>query len=298
MSQFKKRFFGKWVLSGEHSVLRYGPALIYPLPLYYMDFYYKKSDNPLQIERKGTHRLGLDFSVTPLLDKALKLVHKKREDLKGSLSIEGWIPFGAGLGASAALCAGTASLFLHKTWISKQQLKEFAISLEDFFHGKSSGMDVTAALEKKAILYQKGQPLKYLSKFKSKPNLFLSYCGGRASTSVTVSKVRKFFDKNWDQAEQTDKNMAHSVELCLLALKEKDKAQCNKLLTQALTLGENCFDQWKLISYDLERHIDYLKKQGAGAVKPTGSGLGGHVISLWNKKPPLDVRKKLIHLNV
>ena len=298
MSEFEKRFFGKWVLSGEHSVLRSGPALIYPLPHYYMDFYYKQSDDPLQIERKGKHRLGLDFSVTPLLDKALKLVHKKRKDLKGSLSIEGWIPFGAGLGASSTLCAGTASLFLHKAWISKQQLKEFAISLEDFFHGKSSGMDVTVALEKKAILYQKGQPLKYLPKCKTKPNLFLSYCGGRASTSVAVSKVRKLFDKNWDQAEQVDKKMTQSVELCLLALKEKDENQRNKLLTQALALGEDCFHQWNLISYDLERHIDYLKKKGARAVKPTGSGLGGHVISLWDKEPPANVKKKLIHLDV
>ena len=153
MKNFKKRFFGKWVLSGEYSVLRSFPALVYPLSHYYMDFHYKKSNFPLQIKRLGKHQVGLDFSIAPLLDKALKMAEKKRLDLKGNLKIKGSIPFGAGLGASSVICVGTASLFLHKGWISQKQLKDFAVSLEDFFHEKSSGMDVNTVLEKKPILY-------------------------------------------------------------------------------------------------------------------------------------------------
>jgi len=298
MGEFKKIFFGKWVLSGEYSVLRGAAALVYPLSHYYMDFHYKDSNAPLKVNKKGSHSVGLDFSVTPLWDKALKLVNKKREDLKGCLTIESSIPFGAGLGASAAICAGTASLFLHKGWISKKQLGAFAVSLEDEFHGKSSGMDVAAVLEKKTILYQKRQILKFLPKFKTKPKLFLSYSGGRSSTAVGVLQVKNFFTNNKNQARQVDKNMAQSVELCLLALKEKEKSKCNKLLTQALDLGEDCFRKWNLISYDLERHFQHLKKSGALAVKPTGSGLGGYVISLWDKKPPFSLQKDLIPLDV
>ena len=298
MDEFKKRFFGKWVLSGEYSVLRGGAALVYPLPHYYMDFYYKKSDTPLKVNKQGSHPIGLDFSVTPLLDQALKMVNKKKKNLKGCLTIESFIPFGAGLGASAVLCAGTASLFLHKGWISQKQLKAFAVSLEDCFHKKSSGMDVTVTLEKKAILYQKGQILKFLPKFKTKPKLFLSYSGGSSPTAVGVSQVRKFFNNNKNQAKQVDKTMAQSVELCLLALEEKEKSKCDKLLTQALDLGEKCFRKWNLISYDLERHFQHLKKLGALAVKPTGSGLEGYVISLWNKEPPSSLQKDLIPLDV
>ena len=298
MGEFKKRFFGKWVLSGEYSVLRGGAALVYPLSHYYMDFYYKESDTPLKVNKKGSHSVGLDFSTTPLLDKALKMVNKKRGDLKGCLTIESFIPFGAGLGASAVICTGTASLFLHKGWIPKKQLRAFSISLEDCFHGKSSGMDVTVALEKKAILYQKKKILKSLPKSKTKPKLFLSYSGGRSSTAVGVSQVREFFNNNKNHAKQVDKTMAQSVELCLLALKEKEKSKCDKLLTQALDLGEDCFRKWNLISYDLERHFQHLKKLGALAVKPTGSGLGGYVINLWDKKPPSSLRKNLIPLDV
>ena len=298
MNEFKKRFFGKWALSGEYTVLRSGPALVYPLPHYYMDFHYKNSDQALKIKRRGEYQAGLEFAVTPLLDKALKQARKKRGDLKGVLTIEGFIPFGAGLGASSTMCAGIACLFLHKAWIKKEELKNFASSLEDFFHGKSSGMDVAVVLENKALLYQQGEKPKYIPQFKSKPLLFLSYSGGRSSTAVGVSQVRRLFDESWSQAEQVDKKMIQSVELCSLALKEKDKNKSRALLAQALSLGEECFHKWKLISYDLERHIEYLKNKGALAVKPTGSGLGGHVISLWDKKPPAEMLKNLISLEL
>ena len=295
---FKKRFFGKWVLAGEYSVLRAFPALAYPLASHYMDFYYESSEKPLKIIRGGKYQAGLEFAVSPLLEKALKMSGKKRADLKGLLKIEGFIPFGAGLGASSAISAGTASLCLYKNWIGIENLQSFAQGLEDFFHGKSSGMDVAVALENKAILYQKGKKLKTLPKFETKPLLFLSYSGARASTLVGVSKVRKLFDENWTEAKQIDSEMGQAVALCLKAMREKDTEKGQGLLSSALSKGESCFRKWKLVSYDLERHIDRLKSQGALAAKPTGSGLGGHVISLWAKPPPEKTQKKLIQLEV
>ena len=297
-THFKKRFFGKWVLAGEYSVLRMGSALVYPLKHYYIDFNYKDTTKSLKIKRKGQQKAGLDFAVTPLLQNALKTLNKQRTDLTGSLIIEGNLPFGSGLGASSALCVGMSWLFLYKKWIKKHQIKTFSTALEDFFHGKSSGMDVTAVLEEAPILYQNPNVFKKLNPFKNKPLLFLSYSGGRSSTSVGVSKVRGLFDKDWPLAEQIDKQMNQSVEICLQALKETNKTESLLKLARAINLGHNCFEKWKLISYDLEQHIIYLKQKGAIAVKPTGSGLGGHVISLWNKKPPSSLNKKLIPLNI
>ena len=298
MKQFKKRFFGKWVLAGEYSVLRAGLALVYPLKHYYMDFSYKETDSALFVEKKGKHQAGLDFAVTPLFHRALNTLNKRKDDLRGHFTIESCLPFGAGLGASSVLCVGMSYLFLSKRWIKKSQLKSFAIALEDFFHGKSSGMDVTAVLKQQPILYQKSKILEVLAPVKNKPFLYLSYSGGRASTSVGVSKVRSLFDKDWTLAEQIDKRMNQSVQMCLQALKETNKEKSLSLLTEALNLGSHCFEQWKLISYDLEQHIKLLIQKGALAVKPTGSGLGGHVISLWRKKPPAILSKKLVPLKI
>ena len=293
---FKKRVFGKFVLGGEYSVLRSGPAIVYPLKPYYIDFKYQNHPQALSLKKGGRYRTGLDFTVTPVLHKAFKILGKSQEKLKGSLSIEGQIPFGAGLGASASLCLGIAHLFLHKKWIKKTDLAPFAIQLEDIFHGKSSGMDISVVLKEKPILYQKGKVLKYLEPFKQEPLLFLSYSEGRASTSVGVAKVRKLFDKNWELGESIDKQMNQSVQLCLKAL--SDKKNMLSHLKSALDLAEDCFQQWGLISYDLKQHIQELKQAGALAVKPTGSGLGGHVISLWNKALPAKLKKKLQPLKV
>ena len=298
MKPFQKRFFGKWVLAGEYSVLRSGSALVYPLKSCYMDFFYQETKQPLFIEKRGEHQAGLDFAFTPLLRKALKTLNKTKKDLKGRLTIESCLPFGAGLGASSALCVGVSHLFLYKKWMARNQLRSFAVSLEDFFHGKSSGMDVTAVLKQGPILYQKSKILKVLAPVKNKLFLYLSYSGGRASTSIGVSKVRKLFDRDWSLAEQIDKQMSRSVQICLQALEETQPKKALSLMATALNLGCNCFEQWKLLSYDLEQHIAFLKQKGALAVKPTGSGLGGYVISLWNKQPPFSLNQKLIPLSL
>ncbi|MBC6416047.1 MAG: hypothetical protein GDA46_06645 [Bdellovibrionales bacterium] len=294
---FQKKFFGKWVLAGEYSVLRKGFAIVYPLNSYSIGFKYSESKRNLVIQKSGSYQSDLDFSITPILYKALKFLNKKQESLKGVLEIKGDIPFGAGVGASASLCVGIAYLFLYKKWLKRNQVKSFASHLEDFFHGKSSGMDITSVIHKKPILYYKGT-LKNLNSFKEKPLLFLSYSGGRSATSVGVSKVRKLFDRNWNLAESIDKQMCQSVNLCLKALKERHAKKSLSLLSQALDLGEDCFNKWGLISYELEQHIKELKKKGALSTKPTGSGLGGHVISLWTIPPPSSLKEKLIPLTL
>ena len=295
---FEKQFFGKWVLAGEYSVLRSGQSLVYPLTHYFLRFKYHKGPAALSINKTGFYQESLDFSVGPVLHKALKVLDKKREQLKGELEIEAHIPFGAGVGASAALCVGLSYLFLHKKWIKKTELKNFATRLEDIFHGKSSGMDITALIEESPILYSKGKVLKKLQAFKQKPKLFLSYSGGRAATSVGVNQVRKLFDKNWTLAENIDKKMCQATQLCLQSMEEKEKNKSTALLQEALTLGEDCFKQWNLISHDLKQHLQILKSHGAIATKPTGSGLGGYVISLWENPPHPSLKKKLIQLDI
>ncbi len=40
-----------------------------------------------------------------------------------------------------------------------------------------------------------------------------------------------------------------------------------------------------LISESLQQHMQQLLHEGALAVKPTGSGSGGYVLSLWESEP-------------
>ena len=286
---FKKRIYAKWILSGEHSVLRSQPAIVFPLPHYYIDFSYKDEEDNLSIHHSGQDQAGLDFSFLPLFEESLKLIGKKRKDLKGIIEIDSHMPLGAGLGASAILSVACVLFFQHKSWIQKEDAPQIAKKLEDLFHKQSSGIDVAAVLEGKPLLFQNGKVKKYLEPSKIKPFLYLSYSGRRSSTFFSISKVKEFFKDKQMSLERIDEEMTRSVEFCLSSMLLEDKPRMLKQLQDGISLGEDCFKQLGLLSYDLETHSQKLKKEGALATKPTGSGLGGYVISLWDKEAPTNI---------
>lgn len=290
----KKRIYGKWVLSGEHSVLRSKPAIAFPFSHYFIDFSYKEASTPLNIIYKQQGKSSVKFYFLPLFEQALKVIGKQSEDLKGVITIDSHIPFGVGLGTSAILAVACALCFEHKKWISKEEIKTVAKKLEDLSHKKSSGMDVTVVLEQKPMLFQNGKVKQYLDPFKITPQLYLSYCGCRSSTFFAISKVKELFSKRKKDLEDIDSNMEQSVDLCLQAMQSQDKNTMDKQLQQALNLGEQSFKDLGLMSKELERHAQKLKQAGALATKPTGSGLGGYVISLWDKEPSKDIGIQLI----
>ena len=90
--------------------------------------------------------------------------------------------------------------------------------------------------------------------------------------------------------------MSKSVELAYLALTSTDKTEFDRqhLLKEAIELAYQCFKDWCLTDDALNAHILELKSFGAVACKPTGSGSGGYVLSLWSKEPPPEMSDKLI----
>ena len=294
---FKQRFFGKCVLAGEHSVLRGMPALVFPIRHFFMDMEYKEGQNPLELHKGGDFPEGLEFCVSPLLEQALGHLGKKRENLKGFLRINSFIPFGAGLGASAVLSVALSCLLKAKKWLKEGEVQSFSIQLENIFHGTSSGMDVAVVLTGQPLLYQEGAVRQTLPLPETSCHLFLSYSGSLSSTSFGVKKVQAFLKENPEKGQQTDKNMEQSVHLIQRALYEiGDGKQQALQMKQALDLAVDCFKTWGLMSADLTGHINRLKHCGALAAKPTGSGEGGFVISLWDKTPPSDTGVKFIPL--
>ena len=69
------------------------------------------------------------------------------------------------------------------------------------------------------------------------------------------------------------------------ALYQKERQEIRDKLKQSMDIAEDCFKQWGLIEGALLDHIEHLKGLGALAVKPSGAGLGGFVVSLWDKPP-------------
>jgi mevalonate kinase len=280
---------GKWILAGEHAVLRGAPALVFPLRSKSFTLKYEKKETPLELSLGGEY--GPEFQVLfwSLMGRACELTGKRKSDLKGKVTIASEIPVGSGLGASAALCASVGRWMKDLEFLAQENVYTFSKNLEDIFHGESSGVDVAVAL--------KGEPLRFLRKgdrqkvsMNWQPKLFLSYSGKKGSTLDCVQKVKALIEKDPELGQRIDQDMVEAVLKAERALNLGSEKGL-PLLVEAMELAASCFTRWNLSE---ESEMARLKSAGARAVKPTGSGGGGFLLSLWDQKPPAEIAKDLI----
>jgi mevalonate kinase len=294
LKAFEGRTFGKWILAGEHTVIRGGPALAFPLLSKSLNIHYLPLDAPLTVHFEGSHGPELQLLFWGVLEQALETVSIHLSHIRGQMRIQSDLPVGAGLGASAALCAGIGVWFREQGMIKSADVYEFSRQLENMFHGESSGVDIAVSLSGEGLRFVRGEKFVTI-KPKWAPKLYLSYSGQRGVTSECVNKVKQLLVTNPGLGERLDEQMKESVRLCELGLTIGETEGLNQLKT-ALLLGRDCFEHWGLITSEFQRHIQELEEAGAWAVKPTGSGGGGYALSLWREEPPEKIRAKLISL--
>lgn len=289
---FKTETYGKWILAGEHSVLRGSPALAFPLTSRKLEFSFQNTQSPLEVHFVGEHGNELNLLFYGVLENALAKIGISRHDLKGSIDIASTLPVGAGLGASAALCGAVSRWCEYKGWISQENVYEFARGLEDIFHGESSGVDLAVSLSGQGIRFVRGGERNPL-KVNWWPQLYLSYSGHRGITSECVNKVKALFVSQPQLAESLDTQMKHAVKLAEEALQSKEEEGFIQL-KEALVLARDCFERWGLCDGPLRTHMRGLEEAGCLAVKPTGSGGGGYALSLWKNKPPAAMLEQML----
>lgn len=281
---FETTVHGKWLLAGEHAVLRGSPALVFPVTKKFMKFIFSHTDSQLQLHTQGKHAKELDILFWKVLEHALGILGKPSKAISGKCQIDNSIPIGAGLGLSAAICAAMSQWFAFKGFISKDNTNSFAHELEHLFHGESSGVDIAGVTANSGILFEQGQAKNIISQSWS-PNWFLSYTDQIGITSKCVKTVKDMWHSDLPLAKRIDGLMVDSVNLAIEALQSPKKVGLKKLAS-AINTANNCFKMWGLSSGNVENHIQTLLKEGALAAKPTGSGDGGYVLSLWDGSPP------------
>lgn len=290
---FSTQTFGKWILAGEHAVLRGCPALVFPLLDRGMKFTYAPSGH-FQLKLAGERGEELQLIVFGLLEKALEKVERHRENLKGTLTIESTLPLGAGMGGSAALCVGISRFFAHLDYLPESMVYDFSRSLEDLFHGESSGVDIAVAMEGRGLRFMRGGERAPVM-VAWKPNWYLSYSGKKGVTAECVRRVKEIWNKSNERGEKIDEQMREAVTKAEAALASTAPDHLSQL-AHALDLARDCFFQWGLCEGALEKHLRELTEAGALAVKPTGSGGGGYVLSLWKNAPPENLLKEMIRV--
>lgn len=274
----------KWILAGEHSVLRGKSALVFPLKskLFKLQ-YYQNTNIETEIEDSLTKifRETIQFGMQMLGTDNIPT---------GKFGFENHIPIAANLGFSAALCVAVARWFAWQKLIDTPAIFAFAQRLENKFHHTSSGVDIAGVMSESGICYKIDNAFEYLQ-LRWQPKIYLSDSGADKTTKNCIEVVNELRKKSKALGDQIDDAMENSVELAQKALaSEQDLEQ----LTTAINQANNCFHQWGIVSDVLAQHLQQLLAAGALAVKPTGSGTGGYALSLWDKQPPASLPFTLI----
>lgn len=294
---FETRTYGKWILAGEHTVLRGGQALVFPLKSQFLDWHFEpKTSGALEVVIPSGYPEEFKLLFWSVFEKACQLKSLKVEDFSGRLQMKAEILVGSGLGASATLCVALTRWFQKLGILQNEEMFLFAKLLEDVFHGESSGVDVAVVLSEKGLIFRKGEPPENFQA-SWQPEWFLSHCGEKGITKECVQKVKALGEKNPGRLEDLDTRMKNSVRMCQEALSNNSPNGLSQL-SEALLMANSCFEEWDLITPKLQVHMNTLRQAGAIALKPTGSGGGGFVLSLWNERPPQGLGFQMLKASV
>lgn len=284
---FQTKVHAKWILAGEHAVLRDSAALVFPVPSKYVRLSYTDSEEDLSADFLALYGETLLLFFWGLLKEGFQEFKIEKIQMKGKFLLENNIPMGAGMGFSAALCVAVAKWFAFKGWISNNQLFDCARKFENSFHGKSSGVDIAGVLNNEGVRFKRDGKLTPLS-LAWRPKLYLSCSESVSVTAKCIKTVDELWEKDQTRAKRIDDAMIESVNLAEKALASNPQ-QGLPLLVQSMQIARGCFENWGLVKGGLEEHMQLLMEKGALATKPTGAGNGGYVLSLWEKTPPEDL---------
>lgn len=279
---FQTSTFAKWILAGEHAVIRGHSALIFPFNKKKLTLSYQRA-HTLSADYEGCSGADAHLLFWSVIERGVQILDRSINTLNGHFHINSDIPVGLGMGASAALCVAVARWFAAYELVSASETASFAKELEHLFHGQSSGLDIAGVAATSGIHFKQGlcTPLEQTWQ----PQWFLSSCGQVGITSHCINHIDTLWQENAMTAAEIDKQMENAVIQAQAALGHEHPKALDQLAA-AINTAANCFQQWGLISESLQQHMQILRNAGAIAVKPTGSGGGGNVISLWDKTPP------------
>lgn len=276
---FQTRASGKWVLAGEHAVLRGASAIALPHPEYGLSLSFEPKPllAGLQVEP-----LSATSVVQELLEGVLGVATKLPD---GKLQIQSSIPIGAGLGSSAALCVAVSRWLSDPLQLAEAEILAFATRLEHRFHGKSSGMDIAVIAMGQPVLFsmQKG-PIAL--NVKKTPRFTFHDTGIRAQTRTCVQKVEEYVRNHPADGLRRDEEMGMASRMAMDGLilydgGNSEQTRGLQLIQKSMRQAQECFYSWGLVPPEAQQLEAALLSKGAMAVKMTGAGGGGMMVSLW-----------------
>jgi mevalonate kinase len=199
------------------------------------------------------------------------------------------VPYGVGLGSSAACCVATVaavdSLF-HKP--DKQWVCSKAVESERLVHKDSSGGDCYISTFGGLIHYSKIKGFKTIETTRDL-SLIIVNTGIKHRTGDLVSSVKKFKNDNTPLFKDLSSYADNICQDALTAINIGDEKKLGKLMNENYTLLQQ-------IRVSHKKHDQIAKicfKNGALGVKPTGAGGGGSMIVLIPKEDKIKLTSEI-----
>jgi mevalonate kinase len=269
----------KCILSGEHTVIRGGDAIVTAYKKFFLSLTITSSKEVEFVCNDFDEVLIKDLrhliatAMQHLTNNSL-VIPNFRYELTGNFSAR------KGLGFSAALCSIVADFCCD--YVNKVTLKySLAHFLEHIFHGNSSGLDIVG-VNADAIIKFKNMDNFYVIKDRLPFNIAVTFANTE-QTIATKDCVKKVLDQkksNITKFEQVDLQMKQASLLMERAICKI----CMDSLIESFNLSLDCYEKWGLVSARDRSHIVDLYKKGAIAVRITGAGGSGSFLSVWNEK--------------
>ena len=201
------------------------------------------------------------------------------EDAKVRIILDSRLPFGKGLGSSAAIAVAIARAFdaYLDLGLDEERINEVAFASEKLAHGTPSGIDNTIATYARPMLFNReaGLQIEFLE-LDHMPPLLVAWGEQTGKTNELVAAVRarrersqEPFDRVFDQMDALSRSGA-------AALRAGNWGE----LGTAMNLCHGLLNAIGVSTPELEHMVFLARQSGAVGAKLTGAGGGGSIVAL------------------
>ncbi len=255
---------GKVILLGEHGVVYGRHALALPIP--------DAVAVTLTESDALMHDLPAEFVDLLLSQMGVENSHWR-------IGVDSRLPFGKGLGSSAAIAVAIVRAFDQRLGLGfdDERVNAIAFECEKLAHGTPSGVDNTLSTYARPMLFCNDGGLQVTTiEVNETPPLLIAWGDEKGRTSEQVASVRErrdqapaHFDAVFDEMDRLSRQGADFL-----------RAGSWQELGALMNLCHGLLNAIGVSTPNLERMVTLARQAGATGAKLTGAGGGGSIVAL------------------
>jgi len=255
---------GKVILLGEHGVVYGRHALALPIP--------DAVAVTLTESDALMHDLPAEFVDLLLSQMGVENTHWR-------IGVDSRLPFGKGLGSSAAIAVAIVRAFDQRLGLGfdDERVNAIAFECEKLAHGTPSGVDNTLSTYARPMLFCNDGGLQVTTiEVNETPPLLIAWGDEKGRTSEQVAGVRErrdqapgHFDAVFDEMDSLSRQGADFL-----------RAGNWRELGALMNLCHGLLNAIGVSTPNLERMVTLARQAGAAGAKLTGAGGGGSIVAL------------------